>query len=131
MSKAKDSDKAKKPVAAKKETAKKPAAKKEAKAKTAAKVYMYDVIQSPVVTEKSQMGIELNKVTFRVSEDATKKSIKAAVEALFETKVEKVNVINVKGKTKRFRGVKGKRKDVKKAVVTLAKGETIDVASAA
>lgn len=99
--------------------------------KQAAKAFMFDVVQSPVVTEKSQLGIEFNKVAFNVAVDADKASIKQAVEALFETKVIKVNVINVKGKTKRFRGVKGKRKDMRKAIVTLAEGQSIDALSAA
>lgn len=87
----------------------------------------YDVIKSPVVTEKSTMGGEFNQYTFRVAMDATKPQIKAAVEALFEKKVEKVNTLITKGKTKRFRGIKGRRADVKKAVVTLAEGQSIDV----
>jgi len=90
---------------------------------------MYDVIVSPVITEKSQLGVEFNKVTFNVAPWATKPQVKAAIEALFETKVEKVNIINNKGKVKRFRGVIGKRKDVKKAIITLAEGQTIDVAA--
>jgi large subunit ribosomal protein L23 len=92
---------------------------------------MYDVIVSPVVTEKSQMGVEFNKVTFNIAPWATKPQVKQAVEKLFETKVEKVNVLNSKGKVKRFRGTIGKRNDVKKAIVTLAEGETIDVAASA
>lgn len=92
---------------------------------------MYDVVVSPVITEKSQMGVEFNKVTFNVAPWATKPQVKAAIEGLFETKVEKVNIINNKGKVKRFRGTIGKRKDVKKAVITLAEGETIDVATTA
>ncbi|PIR38867.1 MAG: 50S ribosomal protein L23 [Alphaproteobacteria bacterium CG11_big_fil_rev_8_21_14_0_20_39_49] len=92
---------------------------------------MYDAVVSPVITEKSQMGVEFNKVTFVVAAWATKPQVKAAVETLFETKVEKVNIINVKGKVKRFRGTIGKRSNVKKAVVTLAEGQTIDVAATA
>lgn len=92
---------------------------------------MYDVVVSPVITEKSQMGVEFNKVTFAVAAWATKPQVKVAVEALFETKVEKINIINVKGKVKRFRGTIGKRSGVKKAVVTLAEGQTIDVAATA
>ncbi len=88
---------------------------------------MYDVVVSPVVTEKSQMGVEYNKVTFNVAVDATKAAIKRSVEALFEVKVTKVNVINVKGKTKVFRGTRGKRKDTRKAIVTLAEGNNIDI----
>jgi large subunit ribosomal protein L23 len=88
---------------------------------------MYDVIQSPVVTEKSQMAIEHNKIVFYVSADADKAYIKRAVEALFDTEVEKVNVLNVKGKVKRFRGITGRRKDRKKAIVTLKEGQNIDL----
>ena len=100
-----------------------------AEKKVTATAGMYDAIVSPVITEKSQAGVEFNKMTFKVSPWATKSQVKEAVEALFETKVEKVNIINVKGKVKRFRGTFGKRKDVKKAVVTLVEGQSIDVAS--
>ncbi len=87
----------------------------------------YDVILSPVITEKSTALSEQSKVVFRVAPDATKPQIKAAVEKLFDVKVKSVNTLNVKGKTKTFRGVKGRRSDVKKAVVTLEEGQTIDV----
>ncbi|MEM8800521.1 MAG: 50S ribosomal protein L23 [Pseudomonadota bacterium] len=87
----------------------------------------YDVILSPVITEKSTAGSEHNQVTFRVAKQATKPQIKAAVEALFDVKVKAVNTLVLKGKTKRFRGIKGRRPDVKKAMVTLVDGETIDV----
>ncbi len=87
----------------------------------------YDVIVSPVITEKATALSEHNKVVFRVAPDATKPQIKAAVEKLFDVKVKSVNTLNVKGKTKTFRGVKGRRSDVKKAVVTLEEGQTIDV----
>jgi large subunit ribosomal protein L23 len=87
----------------------------------------YDVILSPVVTEKSTLASEHGQVVFRVALDAEKPQIKAAVEALFKVKVKKVNTIVTKGKTKRFRGVPGKRNDVKKAIVTLEEGHTIDV----
>jgi large subunit ribosomal protein L23 len=87
----------------------------------------YDVIRAPVVTEKSTRLGELNQVVFRVSPEATKPQIKAAVEALFSVKVTAVNTMNVKGKVKRFRGRPGKRSDVKKAIVTLAHGHSIDV----
>jgi len=103
-------------------------AKKETKASVTPA--MYDAVVSPVITEKSQMGAELNKFTFNVADWATKPQIKAAIESIFSTKVEKVNVINTKGKTKRFRGTLGKRKDIKKAVITLAEGQAIDVTSA-
>ena len=89
---------------------------------------MYDSILSPVVTEKSHMAAEFNKVTFKVATWATKTQVKDAIEKLFGTKVVKVNILNVKGKVKRFRGQIGKRKDEKKAIVTLAEGQSIDVA---
>lgn len=87
----------------------------------------YDIIRAPVVTEKSTRLGELNQVVFKVRPDATKPQIKAAVEALFSVKVRAVNTLNVKGKVKRFRGQLGKRADVKKAIVTLADGHSIDV----
>jgi large subunit ribosomal protein L23 len=87
----------------------------------------YDTILAPVITEKATQLSELNKVVFRVAQDATKDEIAAAVEALFKVNVIKVNTLNVKGKTKRFRGTLGRRADVKKAVVTLAEGQSIDI----
>ena len=87
----------------------------------------YDVILAPVITEKATLLSEHNKVVFRVADDASKDEIAAAVEALFNVKVTKVNTLNVKGKTKRFRGIKGRRPDVKKAIVTLADGQSIDI----
>jgi large subunit ribosomal protein L23 len=87
----------------------------------------YDTVLSPVVTEKSTRLAEHNQVVFRVRNEATKPEIKAAVEALFSVKVTAVNTLNQKGKVKRFRGRLGKRNDVKKAIVTLAQGQTIDV----
>jgi large subunit ribosomal protein L23 len=87
----------------------------------------YDTILAPVITEKATNLTEHNKFVFRVAADASKDEIAAAVEALFKVNVTKVNTLNVKGKTKRFRGIKGRRSDVKKAVVTLAEGQTIDV----
>jgi len=87
----------------------------------------YDVILGPVVTEKSTMLSENNVVTFNVPMTASKPEIKAAVEALFSVKVEKVNTIRQDGKTKRFKGVMGRRSDKKKAMVKLAEGHTIDV----
>jgi large subunit ribosomal protein L23 len=87
----------------------------------------YDTILSPVITEKATLLSEHNKVVFRVADDATKDEIAAAVEELFKVKVVKVNTLNVKGKTKRFRGHLGRRNDVKKAIVTLADGQSIDV----
>lgn len=91
------------------------------------KTAQYDIIRAPVVTEKSTRLGELNQVVFRVRDDATKPQIKAAVEALFQVKVTAVNTMNVKGKVKRFRGRPGQRSDVKKAIVTLAPGHSIDV----
>ncbi len=87
----------------------------------------YDVVLAPVITEKSTMLSEHNAVVFKVAGDATKPQIKAAVEALWETKVVSVNTINVKGKTKRWKGRPYTRSDVKKAIVTLAEGQSIDV----
>lgn len=87
----------------------------------------YDTILGPVITEKSTMVSEHNQVVFRVPLTATKPEIKAAVEGLFDVKVEAVNTIRVKGKTKRFRGIKGRRSDYKKAMVKLAEGQSIDV----
>ncbi len=87
----------------------------------------YDVIVSPVITEKSTMASESNQVVFNVARNATKPEIKKAVEALFGVKVKAVNTLLRKGKVKRFRGIKGKQSDVKKAVVTLDEGQTIDV----
>jgi large subunit ribosomal protein L23 len=94
---------------------------------TAIKLSHYDVIRAPVITEKSTLLSEQNKVVFKVAIDATKPEIKDAIEALFKVKVEAVNTLRVKGKTKRFRGIPGRRADMKKAVVTLAEGQSIDV----
>jgi large subunit ribosomal protein L23 len=88
---------------------------------------MYDLVRSPVVTEKSTRGSEHNQVTFKVPLDATKPEIKAAVEGLFQVKVMAVNTVRQLGKTKRFRGRVGKRPDFKNAMVTLAEGQSIDV----
>lgn len=87
----------------------------------------YDIVRSPVITEKSTLGAENNQVTFRVPLTASKPEIKSAVEDLFGVKVKAVNTLRVKGKTKRFRGIKGRRPDVKKAMVTLEEGHSIDV----
>ena len=89
----------------------------------------YDVIRSPVVTEKSTNLSEHSQVVFDVAIDATKPQIKQAIEALFEVKVKAVNTLVRKGKVKRFRNRLGVRNDVKKAVVTLAEGQTIDISS--
>ena len=89
----------------------------------------YDVIVSPVITEKSTFASENNQVVFNVARSATKTDIKAAIEALFGVKVTAVNTLVRKGKVKRFRGRPGRQSDVKKAVVTLADGQSIDVAT--
>ena len=86
----------------------------------------YDLIRSPVITEKATMGSEHNQVTFRVPLDASKPEIRAAVEKLFDVKVNAVNTIRQRGKTKRFRGRPGKRPDYKKAIVSLAEGHSIE-----
>tara|TARA_R110000868_G_scaffold409973_1_gene696739 strand:+ start:1803 stop:2096 length:294 start_codon:yes stop_codon:yes gene_type:complete len=91
------------------------------------KLSAYDVIVSPVITEKSTNASEHNQVVFNVAPTATKPEIKSAVEKLFGVKVDHVNTLVRKGKTKRFRGIKGRQSDVKKAIVTLKDGETIDV----
>ncbi len=90
---------------------------------------LYQVITAPVVTEKSTRGSEQNKVTLSVALDATKGEIKKAVEEIFKVQVSAVNTLRVKGKTKRFRGILGQRNDRKKAIVTLAEGSSIDIAS--
>jgi len=87
----------------------------------------YDTILAPVITEKATVLSEQNKVVFRVAMDSTKDEIAAAVEELFKVTVTKVNTLVTKGKTKRFRGIKGRRSDVKKAIVTLAEGQSIDI----
>lgn len=88
---------------------------------------MYQVIRSPVITEKATMLTEKNQVVFRVAINASKPEIKAAIEGLFGVTVRAVNTLVQKGKTKRFRGRPGKRSDVKKAMVLLAEGQTIDL----
>ena len=87
----------------------------------------YDTILAPVITEKATLLSEQNKVVFRVAPHATKDEIASAVEELFKVQVLKVNTLVTKGKTKRFRGIEGRRSDVKKAIVTLAEGQSIDV----
>jgi len=87
----------------------------------------YDVILAPVVTEKATAASEKNKVVFRVRTDATKTEIKNAVEKLFTVKVTRVNTLIRKGKNKMFKGRPGKQGTVKKAIVTLAEGQTIDI----
>jgi len=94
-----------------------------------AKPEHYDVIRKPIITEKATMASEDNAVVFEVAIDANKPQIKEAVESLFGVKVKAVNTSITKGKAKRFRGQLGKRKDVKKAYVTLEEGNTIDVST--
>jgi len=92
-----------------------------------AKPEHYDVIRKPIITEKTTMASENGAVVFEVAIDSNKPSIKEAVESLFNVKVKAVNTTITKGKSKRFRGMLGKRRDVKKAYVTLEEGNTIDV----
>ena len=87
----------------------------------------FDIVRSPVITEKATLGSEHNQVTFRVPLDAAKGEIKAAIEIVFGVKVKAVNTLRQLGKTKRFRGRIGKRSDFKKAIVSLAEGQSIDV----
>jgi large subunit ribosomal protein L23 len=87
----------------------------------------YDVILAPLITEKATLLSEQNKVVFKVARGATKEAIAEAVEELFKVKVVKVNTLNQKGKTKRFRGRPGRRSDMKKAIVTLQEGQSIDI----
>ena len=86
----------------------------------------YDVIVGPLVTEKATMLSEHGQIAFRVRLDATKPEIRQAVEKLFNVKVTSVNTLRVKGKTKLFRGRRGRRSDYKKAIVTLAEGQNVD-----
>ena len=89
----------------------------------------YDIVLAPHITEKSTMLSENNAVVFKVAGTASKPEIKAAVEALFNVKVTGVNTMVTKGKTKRWKGAPYKRTDVKKAIVTLAAGQSIDITS--
>lgn len=98
-------------------------------AATEARAYHYDLILSPVITEKSTRLSEQNKVLFNVRLDATKADIKSAVEALFNVKVAEVNTLRRLGKIKRFRNTVGKLTDTKKAIVTLVEGQNIDLSS--
>ncbi len=95
--------------------------------KAAVDINHYDVVLAPHITEKTTLLSEQNAVVFKVANDATKPQIKAAVEALFNVTVKGVNTLNQKGKTKRWKGKPYKRSDVKKAIVTLAEGQSIDV----
>ena len=89
----------------------------------------YKIIRKPIVTEKATKLSEFNKVVFEVASKSNKNEIKSSVEKLFSVKVKAVNIINIKGKVKRFKGVLGKRNDIKKAVVTLEEGNTIDISA--
>ena len=90
---------------------------------------LYDIIQFPLITEKTTQLTNFNQVAFVVNNDSTKQQIKDAVELVYSVKVSEVNTINQKGKQKRFKGRVGIRGDVKKAIVTLQKGQTIDITS--
>ena len=98
-------------------------------AKAAIDTRHYDVIVAPHITEKATLASEHNAVVFKVADSATKPQIKAAVEALFDVKVVSVNTLTQKGKTKRWQGKPYRRSDVKKAVVRLAEGQSLDVTS--
>ena len=95
--------------------------------KKPSKERMYELVRAPLITEKSTLISEFNQVTFWVPVNAHKFEIKHAVEGLFDVKVTDVNTIRLKGKTKRFRGRPGTRPDRKKAIVTLAEGQSIDI----
>ncbi len=88
---------------------------------------LYDVILAPMITEKATMAGENNQVVFRVRKAASKPQIREAVERLFNVKVKAVNTLNREGKRKRFRGIAGRQRDLKKAIVTLEEGHSIDV----
>lgn len=88
---------------------------------------MYEVVRGPVITEKATMASEHNQVVFRVAVDASKPEIKTAIEELFKVKVKAVNTLRQSGKVKAFRGTVGRRPEIKKAVVTLEEGQSIDV----
>lgn len=90
-------------------------------------VDLYDVIRCPIVSEKSSILSSYRKYVFKVKIDSTKSQVKRAVESIFKVKVTKVNIINAKGKTKRFRGINGVQNDVKKAIVTLDDKHEIDL----
>lgn len=117
-----------KKAAAPKTAAKKAPAKKSAKGEVAA-AKLYDVIVRPLMSEKAHNGLALNKVTFVISPTATKTDVRKAVETLFKVDVVKVNTATTEGKQKKFRGRPGQRSDVRKAVVTLKAGQSIDIAA--
>ena len=97
---------------------------------TVSQAQAYDTIVRPVITEKASMSSEIGQVSFVVKIDATKPEIKAAVEMLFDVKVQAVNTLVTKGKAKMFKGRAGRRIDVKKAIVTLAEGQSIEIMGA-
>ena len=99
------------------------------KPKAAPEARHYDIVLAPHITEKSTMLSEANAVVFRVAPKASKPEIKAAIEALFSVKVTNVNTMVTKGKTKRWKGKPYQRSDMKKAIITLAEGQSIDVTS--
>ena len=101
------------------------------KPQTAPDVRHYDIVLAPHITEKSTMLSEHNSVVFKVAPSASKPEIKAAIEALFKVTVTKVNTIVTKGKTKRWKGKPYQRSDFKKAIVTLAEGQSIDITEGA
>ncbi len=105
----------------------KAAAKKDVKKDVKVTETLYSMIRKPIITEKATMGSQYGQVTFQVPVDADKALIKQAVEAVFKVKVTKVNTSIQLGKTKVFKGRKAFRSDTKKAIVTLAEGQTIDV----
>ncbi|KDA02600.1 MAG: 50S ribosomal protein L23 [Hyphomonas oceanitis] len=93
------------------------------------KQHHYDIIRKPIITEKSTLVAEENKIVFEVALTADKKSIKEAIESLFKVDVTAVNTVLQKGKTKRFKGHLGRRNDIKKAYVTLAEGQSVDIST--
>ena len=96
---------------------------------TPSKERIFELLRSPIITEKSTLLSEFNQVSFHVPMDASKPEIKAAVEDLFKVSVTAVNTLINKGKVKRFRGHLGKRNDTKKAIITLAEGQSIDIST--
>jgi large subunit ribosomal protein L23 len=100
-----------------------------AKKKAQIQEWMYEIISRPHITEKATRGSEFGQVTFIVPKTATKPRIKQAVEALFDVKVKNVNTLIQKGKTKSFKGIKGARSDIKKAIICLEDGQTLDTTS--
>ena len=91
------------------------------------KLSHYDIIRSPVITEKATTASEQDKIVFVVAKTATKPEIKRAIEVLFEVEVKSINTLNRKGKSRRYRNIMGRQSDTKRAIVTLAEGQSIDV----